>query len=104
MSSVFSKLKQFKDLREQGKKIQDVLSQESATAEASFGKVKITLDGTFAMKSVDIDPELLAADKKEKLQSALVDAHNDALKKIQRIAATKMQAMGDLNIPGLGGN
>ncbi len=100
--SVFSKLKEFKDLREQGKKVQDVLSQESTTAEASFGKVKITMDGTFTLKNVEIDPEMLSPDKKDKLQKALVDAHNDALKKMQRTAATKMQSMGDLNIPGFG--
>lgn len=100
--SVFSKLKEFKDLREQGKKVQDVLSQESTTAESSFGKVKMTMDGTFALKSVEIDPEMLSPDKKDKLQNALVDAHNDALKKMQRTAATKMQSMGDLNIPGFG--
>lgn len=100
--SVFSKLKQFKDLRDQGKKIQDVLSQESAVAEAAFGKVKLTMDGTFTLKNIDIDPELLAHDKKDKLQSAIIDAHNDALKKMQRTAATKMQSMGDINIPGFG--
>lgn len=100
--SVFSKLKQFKDLRDQGKKIQDVLSQESTTAESSFGKVKMTMDGTFMLKNVQIDAELLSPDKKEKLQNALVEAHNDALKKMQRTAATKMQSMPDFNMPSFG--
>lgn len=92
--SVFSKLKQFKDLRDQGKKLQDTLSQESITTESAFGKVKLTMDGTMNLTKVQIDPELLSADKQDKLQTAIKDAHNDALKKIQRTVAMKMQESG----------
>ncbi len=98
--SVFSKLKQFKDLREQGKQLQSTLSKESTTAESAFGKVKVTMDGTLSIKNVEIDKELLSPDKKEKLQDAIRDAQNDALKKMQRIAATKMQESG-YELPGL---
>lgn len=92
--SVFSKLKQFKDLRDQGKKLQDTLSQESITTESAFGKVKLTMDGTMNLTKVQIDSELLSADKQDKLQTAIKDAHNDALKKIQRTVAMKMQESG----------
>jgi nucleoid-associated protein EbfC len=92
--SVFSKLKQFKDLRDQGKKLQETLSQESITTEAAFGKVKLTMDGTMSLTKVEIDAELLSPDKQDKLQTAVKDAHNDALKKIQRTVASKMQESG----------
>lgn len=92
--SVFSKLKQFKDLRDQGKKLQDALSGESATV--TSGGVAITMDGNFQLTGVAIDEELLNPTKKEKLQNAIKDAHGDAIKKMQRIMASKMQEMGGM--------
>jgi len=90
--SVFSKLKQFKDLREQGKKLQGSLSQESTTSHS--GGVAITMDGNLQMTGVAIDEELLNPAKKERLQNSIKDAHADALKKMQKIMASKMQEMG----------
>jgi len=99
--SVFSKLKQFKDLRDQGKKLQDALSGESVTSEAAFGKVSVTMDGSMSLTKVKIDDELMAKDKKDKLETAIKDAHNDALKKMQRVVAAKMQGMGGFDLPGM---
>jgi len=99
---MFNKLKQFKDLRDQAKDLQSKLSQETITSTASFGKVSLTMDGNLTVKEINIDPELLNPDKKEKLQDAIKDAHADALKKMQRVMAMKMKEMGGLpNIPGL---
>lgn len=99
---MFNKLKQFKDLRSQAKNLQNTLSQESVTVEASFGKVKLTMDGNLGVTNIFIDDELLSPDKKDKLQTALKDAHAEAMKKMQRIMAMKMKEMGGLpNIPGL---
>jgi len=99
--SVFSKLKQFKDLRDQGKKLQDALSGETMTSEAAFGKVAVTVDGSLNIAQIKADDELVAVEKKEKLLTAIKDAHNDALKKMQRVVATKMQSMGGFDLPGM---
>jgi DNA-binding YbaB/EbfC family protein len=99
--SVFSKLKQFKDLRDQGKRLQGALSGESVTAEAAFGKVSVTVDGSLSITAVNIDPELMSPDKKEKVQTAIKDAHNDAFKKMQRTVTAKMQEMGGFDLPGM---
>ncbi len=93
--SVFSKLKQFKDLRDQGKKLQDSLAGESATV--SSGGVSLVMDGNFQLKEVNVDQDLLNPAKKERLQNAIKDAHADALKKMQRIMASKMQEMGGMD-------
>jgi DNA-binding YbaB/EbfC family protein len=95
--SVFSKLKQFKDLREQGKKLQGALAGESVTSQSSG--VAITMDGNLQLTGVAIDDEMLNPAKKEKLQNAIKDAHSDATKKMQKIMAAKMQEMG--GFPGL---
>ncbi len=93
--SVFSKLKQFKDLREQGKQLQNALAGESATV--ASGGVGITMDGNFQLTGVAIDEELLNPAKKAKLEEAIKNAHSDALKKMQRIMASKMQEMGGMD-------
>jgi hypothetical protein len=99
---MFSKLKQFKDLRQQAKDWQGKMAVETVTTNAAFGKVKLTLNGNLEMTEVQIDPELLAPDKKDKLQVAIKDAHNDAIKKIQRIMAMKIREDGGMpKIPGL---
>ncbi len=99
--SMFSKLKQFKDLRDQGKKLQEALGGEAVTTRAMSDKVVLTMNGNLEITGLAIDPEALSPDKKEKLENAIKEAHTDALKKMQRIIAGKMQEMG--GFPGLGG-
>ena len=91
---MFNKLKQFKDLRNQAKQMQNMLAQESAESDAAWGKVKVKINGNQEILDIQIDPELLTTDNKEKLQNALKDATNEAIKKIQRIMAEKMRASG----------
>jgi len=90
--SVFSKLKQFKDLREQGKKLQGALAGESVTSHSNG--VALTMDGNLQLTGVAIDDAMLSPTKKDRLQNAIKDAHSDATKKMQKIMAGKMQEMG----------
>lgn len=100
--SMFSKLKQFKDMRSKAKDLQSKLSTESVTVRAANDKIVMTMDGTLAMTGLAIDDELLSTANKEKLQSGIKDAHGDALKKIQRIMAVKMKEMGGMSgFPGM---
>ncbi len=101
--SVFSKLKQFKDLRDQGKKLQDLVAGESVTVKAAGDKVVLTMDGNMQVSGLAIDDELMSPDKKDKLISGIKDAQADALKKMQRTIATKMQSMGGFDLPGMMG-
>lgn len=99
---MFSKLKQFKDLREQGKKLQNALAGESITVRAAGDQVVLTMDGNLQITGLAIDDALMSPDKKERLQNAVKEAHGDALKKMQRVMAGKMQEMGDFNMPKIG--
>lgn len=98
---MFSKLKQFKDLREQGKKLQDLIGDESITVDKFGGKVVLTMNGNLAITGLAIDPSVLNPDNKQKLEEALKDAHAEAFKKMQRTIAMKMQKSGDFNLPGV---
>ncbi|MBI4599268.1 YbaB/EbfC family nucleoid-associated protein [Candidatus Uhrbacteria bacterium] len=98
---MFNKIKAIKDLRDQAKKMQNELSQISADGSGSWGKVKVTLDGNQQVLSIEIADELLT--DKAKLQDALKEAFNDAVKNIQKKMALKMKDMGGLDaLKGLG--
>lgn len=96
---MFSKLKQIKDMRAQAKKIQGALSSESVETTAAGGRVKVGMNGNQEVTSVAIDPSLLAPRERDRLQGALKDAANDAIKRVQRIMATKVKEMGGLDVP-----
>jgi DNA-binding YbaB/EbfC family protein len=96
---MFSKLKQFKDLRDQAKKIQDVLKDVTTEGTGGWGKVKVAVDGNLEVGKVTIDPSL--AGDVGKLEGAVKEAVNDAMKKAQRAMADAMKKNGGLNLPGL---
>jgi DNA-binding YbaB/EbfC family protein len=97
---MFNKLKQFKDIRDQAKTMQSELAKENITV--NTGGVEVTMNGNLALTNVNIDSDMLSVDKKEKLEKAVKQAHEDALKKMQRVMAMKMKEMGGLpSIPGL---
>lgn len=93
---MFSKLKQFKDLREQGKKLQGALSGESVAVKTFGDKVVMIMDGNLQISGLTIDPDALKPEHKSKLEAAIKEAHSEALKKMQRIIAGKMQEMGGM--------
>lgn len=95
---MFNKLKQFKDIRAKAKTIQARLAQEKVEGSAVWGKVKVGMDGNMSVTDVTISEELLS--EKEKLESAMKDAFNDAVKRAQRKMAEQMKQMGGLD--GLG--
>lgn len=96
---MFSKLKQFKDLRDQGKKLQGALSGESVTVRTYGDKVVMIMDGNLQISGLTIDQEVLRPENKQKLESSIKDAHSEALKKMQRIIAGKMKDLG--GFPGM---
>jgi len=90
---MFNKLKNFKDLRNQAKTMQNVLAAESVTVEK--GGIQVVMNGNMEITSISINQDLA----KESLEGMLADCVNEAIKKVQRLMAQKMQEMG--GIPGL---
>jgi DNA-binding protein YbaB len=90
---MFSKLKQFRDLRSQAKTIQDVLAQEVITEEKNG--VTIKMNGNMEVLSIT----LASGMDKAAQENALKNCFNEAVKKAQRLMAKKLQDMG--GIPGL---
>lgn len=88
---MFEKLKQIKDLRAQAKTMQNALSGEAASVEKNG--VKVTINGNLEITELTIAEGAGAATVK--------DATNEAIKKVQKIIAQKMQDMGGLKNFGL---
>jgi len=87
---MFSKLKQFKDLRSQAKILQNALAGETVTVEK--GGITVIMNGNMEITQLTINESLA----KDDLEGILIDAINEAIKKTQRLMATKMQEMGGL--------
>lgn len=90
---MFSKLKQFKDLRDQAKTMQNALAEEHVTEEKNG--VKISLNGNLEVTAVSLNESLSKSSQEDAVKSAI----NAAIKRAQRIMAKKLQDMG--GFPGL---
>jgi DNA-binding YbaB/EbfC family protein len=93
---MFSKLKQFKDIRDKAKAIQQALGQEHVEGTAGWGKVKVTMDGNQRVTNISIDPELM--NDATKLAATIKDACNDAIEKVQKLMASKLKDLGGLDL------
>lgn len=98
---MFNKLKQFKDLRDEAKKLQNTLSQETLHHDEMGGKLNIVIDGNLEVLSIDIAEELLSPTEKQKLEKGIGDLVNGAVKKMQRKVAMKMQKESGMDLSSL---
>ncbi|MGP1415917.1 MAG: YbaB/EbfC family nucleoid-associated protein [Treponema sp.] len=81
--NLFANLKNIGQLQNQLKEAKDRLKDVRATGVSGAGLVKVTLDGTFALLSIELDP--ISVDNRDvgMLQDLIVSAHYDAMQKLQ---------------------
>ncbi len=91
---MFNKLKQFKDLRDQAKTMQNALAGEKVTIEKKG--IKLTMNGNMEIIELIIPEDL----SKDDISKYMKEAVNESIKKVQKLMATKMQEMGGMS--GLG--
>jgi nucleoid-associated protein EbfC len=83
-------------------KIQEELGSETVEASVGGGMVTIVMTGHQNVESVTIDPDAVDPDDVETLQDLMVAAFNEALKKSQDLASSRLGAItGGMKIPGL---
>jgi DNA-binding YbaB/EbfC family protein len=97
-------MKQAQAMQAKMAEAQEALETLEVSAASGGGLVKVTANGKGLLKSVQIDPSLLASDEKEILEDLLVAAVNEARNKAEAEAAERMKdAAGGLPLPpGLG--
>jgi nucleoid-associated protein EbfC len=86
-------MQQLQRLQEQMAEAQDKLGQETVSATAGGGAVKVTMTGDQKCKSISIDPALLKDADVEMLQDLVLSAVNLALDASREL---QQQAMGPL--------
>lgn len=86
-------MQQIQRLQQQMAEAQEKLAQETVTATAGGGAIKITMTGDQKCKSVEIDPTLLKDTDVEMLQDLVLTAVNMALDESREL---QQQVMGPL--------
>jgi len=101
MKNLGNMLKQAQQMQTKMAEMQAKLEATLVEGQAGGGMVKVVLTGKSDLKSVQIDPSLMAADEREVLEDLMVAAHADARQKVEAMMAGEMQkATAGLNIPG----
>lgn len=91
---MFNKLKELKDLRDQGKKMKEMLDGIVVVGSGKGNGVMVTMNGSHEVLGVQIESSL----EREKIADGFKEAHADAARKLQSELMKKMKDMG-----GLGG-
>src|SRR5947207_12037794 len=87
LSSLFQ---QAQALQEKFKQMQEEVAGKTVQAEAGGGMVRAIADGSMRVRSIDVDPSLLAENDKEMMQDLIVVAVNDALRRAQDLVSQEM--------------
>ena len=85
-------MKKAQKMQEDMKQAQERLAQEEVVGESGAGMVKITLNGKYEVRRVEIDPSLMSDDK-EMLEDLIAAAFNGAA---QRVAEKAKENMAEL--------
>ncbi len=91
---MFNKLKELKDLRDQSKKMKDMLDDILVVGSGARGGVMITINGSHEIIAVQINDDV----ERGAIAQGIKDAFADANKQLQGEMMKKMKDMG-----GIGG-
>jgi len=90
MQNPMGMMGQLQKLQEQIQQVQEQLAEETVTATAGGGAVKITVTGNQHCRGVEIDPALLQDADVEMLQDLVLTAFNNALEASRNLAAERL--------------
>lgn len=90
MNNPMGMMGQIQKLQEQIQQVQDQLAEETVTASAGGGAVKVTVTGNQVCRAIEIDPELIKDADVEMLQDLILTAFNNALESSRTMAAERL--------------
>lgn len=95
-------MKQAQMMQKKMEEAQKKLAETMVTGVSGGGLVKITINGSFETKKVEIDKSLMVADEVDILEDLLLAAANDAKAKADAMMSDGMKDItGGLNLGGL---
>jgi DNA-binding YbaB/EbfC family protein len=99
MADMFGKMMEMKQKMTDS---QEALSQQTVTAEAGGGMVKVTANGQQRITAIKIDPDAVDTDDMELLEDLIIAGCNKALDEAANVAKEEMgKAAGGFLPPGL---
>lgn len=81
--NIFSMMKDLGQLQSKMQEMKEQLKDFEETGCSGGGLVKIKINGTFSLISVELDPIVVDNRDIKMLQDLIVAAHNDAMQKMQ---------------------
>jgi DNA-binding YbaB/EbfC family protein len=90
MQNPMNMMGQIQKLQEQLQEAQAKLAEETVTADAGGGVIKVTVTGDQRCRSVEIDPQVFQDGDAEMLQDLVLTAINSALDKSRELAAERL--------------
>jgi DNA-binding YbaB/EbfC family protein len=104
MPNMQQAMKQMQKMQAEMNRVQEELADQTVTATAGGGAVKVEVTGKSVLRAITIDPEVISSDDLEMLQDLVLAAVNEGLKKAQDLAETELgKVTGNIKIPGLPG-
>jgi DNA-binding YbaB/EbfC family protein len=95
-------MKQAHRVQNKLEKVKEELKDETWTAEAGGGKVRVTINGAREVTLVEIDKELIDPEDAETLQDVVVSAMNAALTLAEeKISEATDAVTGGFRLPGM---
>jgi DNA-binding YbaB/EbfC family protein len=102
MKNMMNMMKQAQDMQRKMQEAQAKIQALEVTGKAGDALVTVTMTGSYAVKAVQIKPEVVDSDDVETLEDMVTVALNDAISQIQQTSESEMRAVtGGMNIPGL---
>ena len=102
MMNIQGLMKQAQMVQKKMEEAQAKLAEQELTGTSGGGMVKITLNGKFEMKKVEIDKSMLEEEDVSILEDMIAAAYNDAHAKVDASMAEGMKDVtGGLNLGGL---
>lgn len=92
MTDLNALMKQVQEMQEKMKQAQKEQARREVTGEAGAGLVKVTLNGRYEARKVEIDTSLLSEDK-EIIEDLLAAAINAANKKVAETSAADLSGL-----------
>ena len=95
-------MKQAQMMQKKMEEAQKKLAESEVTGSSGGGMVKVTLNGKFEAKKVEIDKSLVNPEETDILEDLLLAAFNDAQGKVDAMMSDGMKDItGGLNLGGL---
>ena len=93
---------QAQNMQKKMEEAQSELAMQEVIGKSAGGMVQVTLNGKFAMKSINIDKSLIDADEVDVLEDLIIAAFNDAKNKVDEAAKNNMSDItGGLDLGGM---